>query len=201
MLKLNSKIISLRIFFANTQNISFLILVILGAVFRLLPHPWNFTPIAAITLFSGVYLGKKYAFFAPILAMFFSDIFLGFYEWKLMLAVYGSFALIFLIGLAIKKHKSLKTILAGSLTASVLFFLITNFVVWQFTPWYPKTLSGLIQCFILALPFFRNTLFGDLFYTIVLFGTYELVLILTKHRKYNFFVLWGKKRKLVFEQI
>jgi len=171
MLKLNFKIII------------FLILVTLGAVFRLLPHPWNFTPIAAITLFSGVYLGKRYAILVPILAMFFSDIFLGFYEWKLMLAVYGSFALVGLIGLAIKKQKSLETILAGSLTASILFFLITNFAIWQFTSWYPKTLPGLIQCFILALPFFRNTLLGDLFFTGILFGAYELVLIFVEKKK------------------
>ena len=158
----------------NFNIIIFLILVIFGAAFRLLPHPWNFTPIAAIALFSGVYFGKKYALLAPISAMFFSDIFLGFYNLKLMILVYGSFILISLIGILIRKKKNLKTILVGSLSASILFFLITNFAVWQFTSWYPKTLSGLIQCFILALPFFRNTLFGDLFYTGILFSAYEL---------------------------
>ncbi|MBZ9578496.1 hypothetical protein KJA14_01455 [Patescibacteria group bacterium] len=164
----------------------FVILVSLGLTFRLLPHPWNFTPIAAIALFSGVYLGKKYAFFAPILAMFLSDIFLGFYSWKLMLTVYGSFCLIGLIGLMIKKYKSLETILAGSLSGSVLFFLITNFAVWQFTNWYPKTLSGLIQCYILALPFFRNSLLGDLFYNFIFFGAYESVLTLVRRKKFGF---------------
>lgn len=162
--------------------IIFLILVILGAVFRLLPHPWNFTPIAAIALFSGVYLGRKYAFSVPILAMLFSDIFLGFYNWKLMAATYGSFALIGLIGLAIKRHKKPETILAGSLTASLLFFLITNFAVWQFTPWYSKTFSGLIQCFILALPFFKNTVLGDLLYVTLFFGIYELIAVLVRKK-------------------
>lgn len=159
------------------------ILIFIGATFRLLPHPWNFTPIAAVALFSGVYLGRKYAFSVPFLAMFLSDIFLGFYEWKLMLAVYGSFALVGLIGLAIKKRKNPATVLGGSLTASILFFLITNFAVWQFSFWYPKTLSGLFQCYVLALPFFRSALLGDLFYTGVLFGTYELILILAREKE------------------
>lgn len=151
------------------------ILVAIGVISRLMPHPWNFAPIAAIGLFSGTYLGIFYSLILPPLSIFFSDIFLGFYEWKLMLAVYGSFALISLIGILIKKYKSFKTILTASLSASILFFLITNFAVWLFTLWYPKTFSGLIQCFILALPFFRNTLLGDLFYTGILFGTYELI--------------------------
>ena len=170
----------------KNKIIIFIILVSLGLIFRLLPHPWNFTPIAAIALFSGVYLGRKYAFLAPVLAMFLGDIFLGFYNWKLMLTVYGSFALIGLIGLVIKKYKSLETILAGSLLASILFFLITNFAVWQFSSWYPKTLSGLTQCYILALPFFRNTLLGDLFYTSVFFGAYESILILVRRKKFGF---------------
>jgi len=150
------------------------ILVSMGVTFRLLPHPWNFTPIVAVALFSGVYLGKKYAFFVPLLAMFLSDIFLGFYEWKLMLAVYGSFALVGFIGILIRKHKSIQTVIGGTVLASILFFLITNFAVWQFTFWYPKTLSGLIQNYILALPFFRSALLGDLFYTGLFFGAYEM---------------------------
>ncbi len=170
----------------NFKIIIFVILVSLGLTFRLLPHPWNFTPIAAIALFSGVYLGKKYAILAPILAMFLSDIFLGSYEWKLVLLVYGSFCLIGLMGLVIRKHKSPATIFTGSLLGSILFFLITNFAVWQFTNWYPKTLSGLIQCYILALPFFRNSLLGDLFYNSIFFGAYETISVLARKKKFGF---------------
>lgn len=159
----------------KSKIIIFLIIVSLGAAFRLLPHPFNFTPIAAIALFSGVYLGKKYAIAAPILAMLLSDIFLGFYEWKLMLTVYASFALVGLIGILIRKHKSVQIILGGSILASISFFLITNFAVWQFTPWYPKNLAGLIENYVLALPFFRYTLVGDLFYTGLFFGVFEMV--------------------------
>jgi hypothetical protein len=152
------------------------LLVTLGAVARLLPHMWNFAPIAGIALFAGVYLGKRYAILLPIIAMLAGDLFIGFYFWKLMLAVYASLALVGLIGIAIKKHKSAETVLAGSIVASVLFFLVTNFVVWKFSPWYAQTWAGLLECYTLALPFFRNTLLGNVFYTGVLFGAYELVL-------------------------
>ncbi len=172
----------------NPKIIIFLILIALGVTLRLLPHPWNFTPIVAITLFSGVYLGKKYAFSVPILAMLFSDIFLGFYEWKLMLSVYGSFALISLIGLIIKKRKSMGIVLLGSFSASILFFLITNFSVWAFAPWYAKTFSGLVQCYIMAIPFFKNTLLGDLFYVTVFFGVYEIAKV------------WIRKRSVILKE-
>jgi hypothetical protein len=157
-----------------------IILVVLGLVFRLLPHPWNFMPISAIALFAGVYLGGFYAFFLPLAAVFFSDIFLGFYDFKLMLIVYLSFALVGFVGLGVRRHKNLATVILGSLLASVLFFLVTNFAVWVFTPWYVKTFSGLIQCFIMAMPFFRNTLLGDLFYVTVFFGGYETVRFLAR---------------------
>ena len=107
------------------------------------------------------------------------------YAWPLMLTVYGAYILIGLMGTLIKKHKSLETVVAGSLVASVIFFLATNLAVWQFSPWYAKSLSGLIQCYTLALPFFRNTLMGDLFYVSVLFGAYEAV---------RLWVCLGKKR-------
>ena len=164
----------------KNKLIIFIILVSFGIALRLLPHPWNFTPIVAVALFAGVYLGKKYAIAAPIAAVLLSDIFLGFYEWKLMLAVYGSFALVGLIGILIRKHKSVQTVIGGSVLASVSFFLITNFAVWQFTPWYVKTLPGLIQNYTMALPFFRSALLGDLFYTGLFFGTYEMVSVLVR---------------------
>jgi uncharacterized membrane protein len=135
----------------------------------------NFTPIAATALFGGVYLNKKYAFFVPILAMFISDIFLGFHS--TMPYVYGSFILTGLIGLWLKNHKNTQNIIGATLLSSVLFFLITNFGVWA-GGWYPKTLSGLMQSYVMAIPFFRNTILGDLCYTGVFFGAYELAQLL-----------------------
>lgn len=167
----------------TTKLVISIILVTLGVASRLLPHLWNFAPIAAIALFSGVYLGRRYALILPPVAMLIGDLFIGFYSLPLMVAVYGSYVFIGLIGVWIKKYKSLETVVAASITASVLFFLVTNFVVWQFSPWYAKSISGLIQTFTMALPFFRNTLMGDLFYVSVLFGAYEAVIIWSKQKR------------------
>ncbi len=161
---------------SNFKNLISPILVILVAVLmRLLPHLPNFTPIAAMALFGGVYLNKKYAFFIPLAAMFVSDIFLGFHP--AMPYVYGSFVLAGIIGLWLKNHKSAKNVICASLISSILFFLITNFGVWA-AGWYPKNLSGLFESYIMGIPFFKNTVFGDLCYTGMFFGGYELIQVL-----------------------
>ena len=157
--------------------------VIFGAALRFAPHLPNFTPIAAMALFGGVYLNKKYALILPLAVMAISDYFIGFYDIKLMAGVYLGLVLVGLIGLLVKNKKNLFTVFGGSVLGSVLFFLITNFSVWAFYGWYPHTLSGLYQCFLAAIPFFRNTLLGDLFYVAVLFGIYELIMAWVK-RKY-----------------
>jgi hypothetical protein len=163
-------------------------LLILGVILRIIPHPPNFAPISAIALFGGVYLPRPYAIILPLLSMFASDmigqalgLFAGFH--RTVPAVYGSFVLIGLIGLYIRRHKSAATIVGGALLASILFFLITNLAVWQEGFLYPKTWSGLVAAYAMGLPFFRNTLLGDLFYTGVLFGTYEIVRILIFKRQ------------------
>ncbi|MBI3291129.1 hypothetical protein HYZ76_02490 [Candidatus Falkowbacteria bacterium] len=168
----------------QTKLIISIILIALGVAARLLPHLWNFAPIAAIALFAGVYLGRRYAIILPVAAMALGDLLLGFYSLPLMLAVYGSFILIGLLGTLVKKHKSFETVVAGSLAGSVLFFVITNWTVWQFSPWYAKDLAGFISCFAQALPFFRNTLLGDMFYLAVLFGSYEMLLVLGKNKRF-----------------
>jgi len=142
---------------------------------RLLPHPPNFTPIAAIALFGGVYFSRKIALILPLAAMAISDKFIGLYEPKLMLSVYGSFLLCVLLGFWLKKHKKWYTVGGSAILGAVLFFIITNFSVWAFTPWYAKTFSGLIQSYLMALPFFKNTLLGDMFYVTIFFGVYEMV--------------------------
>jgi hypothetical protein len=161
---------------ANFKNfISPLLVILIAVLMRLLPHPPNFTPIAAMALFGGVYLSKKYAFVIPFLAMFVSDIFLGFHS--TMPYVYGSFILTGIIGLWLKNHKTTKNIICSSLISSILFFLITNFGVWA-AGWYPKTLNGLFESYVMGIPFFKNTVLGDLCYTGVFFGAYELAQLL-----------------------
>lgn len=160
-------------------------LVLVAVVLRLLPHPANFAPVAALALFGGVYLSKKTAILIPLAALGISDYFLGYYSFGVMLSVWGSFLLVGLIGLFIRKRKSITKIIVGTLSGSILFFVITNFAVWFFSNWYEKTFSGLVKCFYLALPFFRNSLLGDIFYVGVFFGTYELVLYLNKEKERN----------------
>ena len=156
------------------------VLIVVGL--RLLPHPPNFAPITAIALFGGVYLSRKIAFTLPIVAMVISDIFIGYYEIKLMICVYTAFLLCVMLGFWLKKHKKWQTILGSSVLSALIFFILTNFAVWIFTPWYAKTLSGIIQCYVMALPFFKNTLLSSLFYTTIFFGVYEIVEVWIRKR-------------------
>lgn len=159
----------------------FAVLMILAAAFsRLLPHPLNFTPITAMALAGGVYLDKKLALLLPIAALILSDLFLGFYP--ILFFVYGSFLVIGLIGLWLKSHKKPLPILGATIFSSILFFVVTNFGVWIVGPeMYPKTLAGLSECYVAAIPFFRNTVLGDMVYTGVLFGMFELLAYLLKY--------------------
>ncbi|MBI2020262.1 hypothetical protein HYS94_02470 [Candidatus Daviesbacteria bacterium] len=154
-------------------------IILMGIFSRLVPHAPNIAAIGALMLFGGVYLPKK-IFWLPILALFITDFFIGFYGTD-MIYVYGSYLLVGLIGLWLRKHKKPLIVLGSALTSSVLFFLITNFGVWA-PPnnWYPHTLDGLLTSYTMALPFFRNSLIGDLGYTVLLFGGYEIIQYLSK---------------------
>ena len=152
------------------------ILILIGVTFRLLPHPPNFTPIAALALFGGAYFSKKTAFILPMTALVISDVFIGYYNFTLMVFVYGSFLLCAVLGIRLKKNKKWHNIGISSILCAFLFFLITNFAVWVFTPWYAKTVLGLSQCYLMALPFLKNTLLGNLFYAAIFFGVYETAL-------------------------
>lgn len=150
------------------------LMVFAAAFVRLLPHPPNFAPIAAMALFGGAYFNKKsLAFVIPLVAMFLTDAIIGFYSYAWM--VYISFALIVLVGMVMLRKINVKNILIASLTASVSFFAITNFGVWALGTLYPKTPAGLMESYIAAIPFFQNALIGDLFFVGVMFGVYELV--------------------------
>ena len=159
-------------------------LIIVFAVFmRLLPHPANVAPIAAMALFGGAYLNKKYALIVPLIALFISDIFLGFYA--SMPYVYGSFLVTGLIGIWLRNHKNVPNVILASLSSSVLFFLITNFGFFLTNDLYPRTFAGQMEAYTMALPFFRNTLVGDLGYVGFFFGGYELVRLVIVHGKFR----------------
>lgn len=143
---------------------------------RLAPHAPNFAPIGALAFFAGARLPKRWGWTLPILAMLISDYVIGFYNPILMASVYGSFLLSVFIGLHIRKKGGAGTIVLGSFLGSVVFFLVTNFAVWAFSDWYPDTVSGLVMSYAAGLPFFRNTVIGDLFYAGVFFGSYALLI-------------------------
>jgi hypothetical protein len=151
-----------------------LILILAGVSYRLFPHPPNFAPVAAIALFSGFYF-RRYFILIPIFIMFLSDLFIGFYDWKLMAVVYSSFLLIGLLGMLLRKNKSVLAMIGCSLAGSALFFILTNFAVWALGQWYSHDLSGLFQCYLAGVPFFKNTIAGDLFYSSIIFGAYEVL--------------------------
>ncbi|MDO8513227.1 MAG: hypothetical protein Q7S37_01885 [bacterium] len=148
-------------------------LIAIGVVARLLPHPANFAPISALALFSGAYLSRRNAIIIPLAAMLISDIFLGFHI--IMPYVYTSFLIVALLGVYLKNNIKFRNIFALSLSGSLIFFIITNFGVWLQSGMYPHTLTGLASCFTLAIPFYRNTLLGDLVYTTAFFGIYAFV--------------------------
>ena len=121
-----------------------LFFVIAAVLLRLIPHAPNFAPIAALALFGGCYLNKKYAIIVPLVAMFIADIFLGFAEFWVILSVYLSFALIGLLGLWLRKRKNVTNTVGATLSGSLLFFIITIFAVWIAPPWYSITFKGLV---------------------------------------------------------
>ncbi len=147
------------------------LIIFCGALFRFLPHPPNFAPIAAMALFAGAYMDKKYAFFIPFIAMFVSDIFLGFHN--TMPFVYVSFFLVGVLGMMLKKHSKPQMVIAAAFVSSLLFFVITNIGVWLSSGLYEQNTKGLAEAFVLAIPFFKNTLMGDLLFTSAFFALFE----------------------------
>lgn len=146
-------------------------LLVIGILSRVIYHSPNFTPVLALALFGGVYLKRRTALLAPLALMMASDLIIGMHD--IYLFTWGSVILISALGLAVKTHKNPGTIFGASILAAVSFFIITNFGVWLMK--YPHTFEGLTQCYILAVPFFRNTLASTLGYTAVFFGIYELM--------------------------
>lgn len=148
--------------------------ILIAAAFRLVPHPPNFSPIGAMALFGGAYFGRRaLAFVAPLGALLLSDAIIGFHAG--MPFVYGSVVLIALIGWAVARRITLVSVAAAAVVSSVLFFAVTNFGVWLTSGMYAPTLSGLAACYVSAIPFFQNTLAGDLVFSALLFGGFALL--------------------------
>ena len=148
-------------------------LIGLCAVLRVVPHPWNLTPVGAMALFSGAMFRKRWvAFLLPLAGLFAGDLFVGFY--KLMLVVYASFAISVAIGRWLGENRTVARIGGAVLLGTLQFFMVTNFAVWAVGGFYPRTAAGLRACYLAGVPFFWNTLAGDTLYAGVLFGGYAL---------------------------
>lgn len=159
-------------------------LIIFAVASRLLPHPANFAPIAAVGIFSAfIFKNKLLRFGVPLIAILISDAIIGFYNPLVLFAVYSSFFISILLGNYLKKHQSVQTGVGVTLLSSAQFYLITNLAVFLFTPLYAKNWQGLIECYYLALPFFRSTILGDLFYTGAIFAMYFGLKYLLSYRQ------------------
>ena len=149
-------------------------LVGLGVVARLIPHPWNFTPMMALGLYAGAKSTKlRTGVLVTVLALLLSDALIGFYRG--MWYVYAASLVPVLVGRFIRRKDSVSTIVPAALLSSLSFFAITNLMVWATGPLYPHTASGLVACFVAALPFYRNQLLGDVCYTVALFGSHAFI--------------------------
>ena len=170
--------------FFNDKMVLCYFLIILAVASRLLPHPVNFASIGALGLFSGAYLLDRRAWLIPLVALFISDVFIGFYDVLVMLSVYFSFALSAIIGrLLLSRKRSVYAIGGSAVITATILFVLSNFALWTTGLYYPMTADGLIQCYLLAIPFYGNSIIGDVFYSAVLFGVYEGILyILSKHQ-------------------
>lgn len=155
--------------------------IVLAAISRFIPHPPNFTPIMAMSIYGGLlFADKKYAFIVPILAMIFTDAFIGFHN--TIAFVYGAFIIGVILGFFLKSGLKLSRLAIVSLLGSVIFFILTNFGAWLMSGLYPLTLEGLMQAYFFGLPFFSYsplemfgfTLLGDLFFNFLFFFVISL---------------------------
>lgn len=151
------------------------ILILLAAASRLLPHPPNFAPVAAIGLFAGAMLDRRSAWTVPFIALLLSDLVLGFYRPMGMLFNYLAFAACLLIGSGLlAKHRTFARISGATLASALVFFALSNFGMVA-TGYYPFTWAGVVECYTAAIPFFRNTLASDVLFVAVLFGGHALL--------------------------
>lgn len=148
-----------------------MILIVAAVALRFLPQPPNFTPIAALALFSGIFIRNRlWAVAAPLGVMLITDLFIGLHS--TMLFVYGSFILMVWLGGAIYPHIKAGYVAGGGITGATLFFIITNFGVWLTSSTYPSTWDGLLSAYVAAIPFYHYMIISTLFYSAIFIGLF-----------------------------
>ena len=139
-------------------------LILILVFSRLIPHPPNFTPVIAVAIMGGYFFRNIYFCFATLLAsMFLADMLLGFYE--NMIFVYLSLLIVALSLFSFSKKINFKNLFVYGFFGSLIFFLVSNFSFWLLTDLYVKDISGLIKAYIMAIPFFKNTLISTLIFS------------------------------------
>ena len=162
-------------------------MVALAAASRLAPHPWNVTPTAAIALFgAATFARKREAVLVPLLALVLSDALMqitmmagwqphpGFYagQWAVYACTLASVG----FGLLLRRRRTVPAVATATLASALVFFLATNFVYFYGEDsLYPRTLAGMADCYVQALPFLRNSLIGDFAYVAIMFGALAAV--------------------------
>ena len=163
-----------RISLTDLSVIAFLIGI--DVVARILPHAPDFTPVAATGLFAATLLRVRViSLVVPVAGLLLGDAVLGFYDWRVMAVVYAALALPAMAACWSSRLRRPSTAVPVLLANSLTFFLVTNFAVWAFSPIYAASTAGLVKCYIAALPFLQNMAAGDLFWGLVLFGSYRFV--------------------------
>ena len=159
----------------NINNLVLPAVIILSlSLTRLIPHPWNFTPVLATGIFAGFYFKQFYlSLFIVIFSMFVGDLFLGFHS--TMFFTYISLVVAVILGLYIKNFKFTGILFSG-LVSSVCFFIITNFGAWLTLEMYEKNFAGLLQSYVYAIPFFHNTLISTFLYLIILKLLFDFII-------------------------
>jgi len=159
---------------SNSPRIAYVLTLLITAIFcRWIPHPPNFTPVLAIAMFGGAAFGNRWlAFGIPLLVMFVSDLILGLHAG--IPVIYATLIGIVFLGRWVRRKQSVLRVASGALTASVAFFVITNFAVWAGGALYPFTPAGLMACYVAAIPFFANTLASTFLFSTLLFGSLAL---------------------------
>lgn len=148
-------------------------MIVAAAATRILPHPMNFTAVGAMALFAGATLSdRRAALLVPLGALFLSDLVLGFH--RLLPLVYALFALTVCMGFLLRNRRRPLPIALAGFSCALLFYLVTNFAVWLGGTLYPQTMEGLVACYIAAIPYFQNSVMGNLFYSGLLFGGFAL---------------------------
>ncbi len=156
------------------------LLILLAALARVVPHPSNVTPVAAMALFGGAFLSRRFALLYPLAVMLISDLILNLFVYDIPIfipesfLVYASFLITGGLGIWCRNRRTLGVLVGVSFASSVQFFLLTNFGTWLFSGLYPQTGAGLVQCYTFALPFFQQSVLGDLFWLSCLLGAHRI---------------------------